>query len=73
MYVLNKGLCLGAFILLTFNFALGPARNLGLSVSSAWLDARQAFGMSGFLFVLMHAVISFLIFSPPVYGKPMGP
>ena len=26
--VLNKGLSLGAFILLTFNFALGPAKNL---------------------------------------------
>lgn len=67
--ILNKGLSLGAFILLTFNFALGPAKNLGLPVSPAWLNARKALGMSGFLFILMHVLISFMLFSPAVFGK----
>ncbi len=67
--ILNKGLCLGAFVLLTFNFALGPARNLGLPVSSAWLNARKALGMTGFLFVLVHVLMSFMLFSPAVFGK----
>ncbi len=67
--ILNKGLSLGAFIILSFNFALGPAKNLGLPVSPAWLNARKALGMSGFLFILVHALISFMLFSPAVFGK----
>lgn len=69
LFILNKGLCLGAFILITFNFALGPAKNLGLPVPAAWLNARKALGMSGFLFVLVHALMSFMLFSPAVFGK----
>ncbi|MBW2418536.1 MAG: hypothetical protein JRH19_08320 [Deltaproteobacteria bacterium] len=68
-FILNKGLCLGAFVLLTFNFALGPARNLGLPVSDGWLNARRELGMTGFLLVLVHALMSFMLFSPAVYGK----
>ena len=67
--VLNKGLSLGAFILISLNFALGPARHLGLPVSQSWLNARKALGMSGFLFILVHALISFMLFSPTVFGK----
>lgn len=69
LLILNKGLSLGAFIILSFNFALGPAKNLGLPVSPAWLNARKALGMSGFLFILVHALISFMLFSPAVFGK----
>ena len=68
-FILNKGLCLAAFILLTFNFALGPAKNLGLPVPASWLNARKAFGMSGFLLILMHVLMSFMLFSPAHYGK----
>jgi DMSO/TMAO reductase YedYZ heme-binding membrane subunit len=69
LFILNKGLCLGAFILITLNFALGPAKNLGLPVPPSWLSARKALGMSGFLFVLVHALISFMLFSPATFGK----
>ncbi len=68
-FILNKGLCLAAFILLTMNFAIGPLNNLGVSVSNGWLNARKAMGMSGFLLVMLHALMSFLLFSPAVYGK----
>jgi len=68
-FILNKGLCLGAFVLITFNFAFGPARTLGLAVPQAWLNARKALGMSGFLFVLVHALMSFMLFSPGVFKK----
>ena len=37
LFILNKGLCLGAFILITLNFALGPANNLGVPVPESWL------------------------------------
>ena len=69
LLILNKGLSLGAFVLLTFNFALGPARNLGLPVPESWLGARKAFGMTGFLLVLVHVIASLLLFSPASFGK----
>jgi hypothetical protein len=68
-FILNKGLCLAAFILLTLNFSLGPLNNLGARVSPGWLNARKAMGMTGFLLVMLHALMSFLLFSPAVYGK----
>ncbi len=69
MFILNKGLCLAGFILLTFNFSLGPLNSLGVPVSKGWLNARKAMGMTGFLLVLIHALMSFLLFSPAIYGK----
>jgi DMSO/TMAO reductase YedYZ heme-binding membrane subunit len=68
-FILNKGISLSAFILLTLNFGLGPLNNLGVKVSEGWLNARKAMGMTGFLLVLIHALISFMLFSPSVYGK----
>jgi DMSO/TMAO reductase YedYZ heme-binding membrane subunit len=69
MFILNKGLCLAGFILLTFNFTLGPLNSLGIPVSQGWLNSRKALGMTGFLLVLIHALISFMLFSPASYGK----
>lgn len=69
LFILNKGLCLAAFLLLTLNFALGPLNNLIESVPEKWLNARKALGMTGFLLVLLHALMSFLLFSPAVYEK----
>ncbi|OUR94338.1 hypothetical protein A9Q87_01450 [Flavobacteriales bacterium 34_180_T64] len=68
-FILNKGISLAAFILLTFNFALGPLNNLGVKVSEQWLNARAALGMTGFLLVFIHALISFMLFNPEVFGK----
>ena len=68
-FILNKGISLAAFILLTLNFSLGPLKNLGAKVPEGWLNARKALGMTGFLLVLIHALMSFLLFSPSVYGK----
>ena len=68
-FILNKGICLAAFLLLTLNFSLGPLNNLGLPVSPGWLNARKALGMTGFLLVLIHVLMSFMLFSPAVYAK----
>jgi len=68
-FILNKGISLSAFIILTLNFGLGPLNNLGVKVPQGWLNARKALGMSGFLLVLIHALISFMIFMPTVYGN----
>jgi len=71
-FILNKGVSLSAFILLALNFGLGPLNNLGVKVSEGWLNARKALGMTGFLLVLIHALMSFLLFSPSIYGKFFG-
>jgi DMSO/TMAO reductase YedYZ heme-binding membrane subunit len=68
-FILNKGISLAAFILVTFNFAFGPLNNLGIKMPKGWLDARKAMGMTGFLLALIHALMSFMLFSPDVYGK----
>ena len=73
LFILNKGLSLSAFLLLTFNFGFGPLRSLGVKVPEGWLNARKALGMTGFLLVLIHALISFMLFSPDVYGKFFEP
>ena len=68
-FILNKGISLAAFILLTFNFGFGPLKNLGVNVPVGWLNARRAMGMTGFLLALIHVLMSFMLFSPTVYTK----
>lgn len=68
-FILNKGVSLAAFILLTLNFGLGPLNNIGAPVPASWLNARRALGMTGFLLVVIHAFISFMLFSPAIYAK----
>jgi DMSO/TMAO reductase YedYZ heme-binding membrane subunit len=54
---------------LTCNFGFGPLNNLGVRVPEGWLNARKAMGMTGFLLVLIHTLMSFMLFSPSAYGK----
>jgi hypothetical protein len=68
-FILNKGISLAALVLLTLNFSLGPIKNIGLPVPGSWLSARKILGMTGFLLVLIHALMSFMLFSPAIYGK----
>lgn len=68
-FILNKGVSLSAFILLSLNFGLGPASNVGIKVPEGWLNARKALGMTGFLLALIHVLMSFLLFGPASYGK----
>lgn len=68
-YILNKGFSLAAFLLLAGNFGLGPLKNIGVPVPGSWLAARKALGMTGFLLVLIHALMSFLLFTPAVYSN----
>lgn len=67
-FILNKGISLAAFVLLSLNFGLGPLKNIGLPVPTGWLAARKALGMTGFLLVLIHALMSFMLFKPAVYA-----
>lgn len=68
-YILNKGFSLAAFVLLACNFGLGPMKNIGFPIPESWLNARKAIGMTGFLIVFMHVLMSFLLFKPAIYGS----
>lgn len=72
-FILNKGISLSAFVMLACNFGFGPLRNLGVGIPQGWLNARKALGMTGFLLVLIHALISFMLFTPAVYAKLFEP
>ena len=39
-FILNKGISLAAFILLTFNFGFGPMNNLGIRIPAGSRPAR---------------------------------
>src|SRR5210317_2582985 len=68
-FILNKGFSLAAFVFIACNFGFGPLRNLGVPVPDSWLVARKALGMTGFLLVLIHALMSFLLFRPAVFHQ----
>jgi hypothetical protein len=70
-FILNKGFSLAAFVLIACNFGFGPLRNLGVPLPDSWLVARKAVGMTGFLLVLIHALMSFLLFKPLLAGLSM--
>lgn len=67
--ILNKALSLTGFILLTYNFSFGPLKNIGVKIPESWLNARNALAMTGFLLIFIHALMSFLLFKPEIYGK----
>ena len=72
-YVLNKIISLAAFILLTFNFTFGSLKNLGVKVPSKWLESRSILGMTGFVLVIIHAIMSLALLKPTVYAKFFEP
>ena len=67
LYVLNKAIALTGFILLTINFALGPAKGLGADVPDAWLAARKEIGIFSFMLILTHLVSALLLFGSGGY------
>ena len=72
-FIMNKGLALSAIILLTLNFSLGPLHNLIAIIPDGWLNARKTIGMTGFLLVLLHVLMSIMSFNPAMYGKFFEP
>ena len=68
-FILNKGISLSGFILLTFNFSLGPLKNLGLNLSEGILNSRKLLGMTGFVLILVHALMSFMLFKQENYPQ----
>jgi DMSO/TMAO reductase YedYZ heme-binding membrane subunit len=72
-FILNKGISLCAFILLSFNFTYGPLKNLGVNVSNSMLSSRRIVGIVGFILTFIHVIISFMLFKPAIYAKFFEP
>ncbi len=68
LYVLNKGISLSSLILLSFNFSLGPLKNVGIKIPENWLSARKSMGIAGFLFAFIHIFMSISILNPKYYS-----
>ena len=68
-FIVNKGIALTGFILLVLNFTLGPLKSIGGPVPATYLKARKTLGMTGFLLVLIHVLMSFILFKPTIYGQ----
>mgnify|MGYP001825404350 FL=1 len=68
-FIFNKAISMSAFILLTFNFAFGPLKNLGVNVSNGLLRSRRIVGIVGFIQVFVHVIMSFMIFNPQVFSR----
>jgi len=68
-FILNKGISLTAFILLTLNFSFGPLKNIGIKIHENWLNTRNILGITGFLLVIIHVFMSLMLFTPKVYSK----
>ncbi len=65
---LNNGIALSACILLTCGITFMPLARLGFGLPKSWTNSRNALGMTGFLLVMVHALISFLLFNSSEYG-----
>jgi len=69
LFIFNKAIALASFILLSFNFSFSPMKNIGIKIPQRWLDARNILGMVGFLLVVIHVFMSFLLFNSSIYSK----
>lgn len=68
-FVLNKGVALSSLFILAINFSLSPLTNLGVRVPEGWLNGRKEFGRAGIILVLIHVLMSFLIFNKATFEK----
>ena len=69
VYILNKGLALTGFILLGINFTLGPLNNIGYGIGEKWLSIRPSLGLSSFLLIFTHLLLSLVLLNPVNYQK----
>lgn len=69
LFIMNKIFAFSGFVLLLLSFALEPVyRRLG----PLWFESRKYIGRSGFVLIIIHILMSFLLFRPAVYDKFFG-
>ncbi len=69
LYIMNKILSFSGFILLVLSIALDPVyRKQG----PGWFETRKFLGRTGFVLIILHIIMSFLLFRPEIYDKFFG-
>ncbi len=68
IYVLNKGISLASFFLLSLSFSLGPLRNLGVTIPDKFMETRKSLGLAGLMLVFVHSILSVSILNPLYYA-----
>jgi hypothetical protein len=70
LFIMNKILSFAGFILLVASVALEPAyRKQG----AAWMVTRKFLGRTGLVLIIIHILVSFLLFRPEIYDKFFAP
>jgi DMSO/TMAO reductase YedYZ heme-binding membrane subunit len=70
---LNKGISFGAFVLIACSFSFKPLVHVGIKLPDTWFNARKALCMTGFLLVLIHSLLSLVLFNPTVFPGSFEP
>ena len=66
LFIMNKILAFSGFIILVASFALEPVyRKQGV----AWFTMRKFLGRTGMVLIIIHIIVSFLLFRPEIYDK----
>ena len=66
LFITNKIFAFAGFILLVASIALEPVyRKQG----AAWFVTRKFLGRTGMVLIIIHILVSFLLFRPEVYDK----
>lgn len=66
LFIMNKILSFSGFLLLVASLALEPIyRKQG----ARWFATRKYLGRTGMVLIIIHVIISFLLFRPEVYDK----
>ena len=72
-FILNKAISLTSFLLLTIVFSLNPLNNLGVKISEKWQNSKSTLGMVSFILVLIHLLMSLMLFNPSNYPNFFEP
>jgi DMSO/TMAO reductase YedYZ heme-binding membrane subunit len=66
LFIMNKILAFSGFIFLVASLALEPVyRKQGAS----WFATRKFLGRTGMVLIIIHIIVSFLLFRPEIYDK----
>ncbi len=66
LFIMNKILAFAGFVLLVLSMGLEPIyRKQGMQ----WFITRKFLGRTGMVLIVIHAIMSFLLFRPEVYSK----
>jgi hypothetical protein len=66
LFIMNKIFSFSGFIILVTSLALEPFNR---KRAAAWFTTRRFLGRTGMVLIIIHIMISFLLFRPDVYEK----